>query len=353
MPGVFSNSTNHFRAIAILIIVAGHSYKLGGLVFDSFWEKLIENIISGGTALFVFISGFLFHHVFYKNFSYTKFFFSKCKNILIPYTIIGIIPIVLAVTLEPKLRNYYSMFRPTSAGFLYEYVIPAGKYFWTGRFENAYWYIPFIMVTFALSPLHISFIKAPPKVKAFTVFSLLIISMLMHRPHENLHVFQSVLYFFPVYLIGISSSIYRNLIYSKLSGKESYILLGVIFLAISENFMGHSGNYHKAAFVFGGIDIIIIQKILLCFFFMVWLHRFENYQNKYINYLASTSFAVFFFHPLLIQILRRLIKSMGFSINESWIVYLFWVLVLTAACVGLAKLVKNITPTYSRYLIGY
>ncbi|MFT5440647.1 MAG: hypothetical protein ACI9MJ_002521, partial [Alphaproteobacteria bacterium] len=84
-----------------------------------------------------------------------------------------------------------------------------------------------------------------------------------------------------------------------------------------------------------------------------WLHRFENHHNKYINYLASTSFAVFFAHPFLISLLRALFKNMGFSINESWIVYLFSVLFLTTTCVGLARLVKFFTPAYSRYLIGY
>ncbi len=353
MPGIFSNSVNHFRAVAILIIVAGHSHDLGRLVFDSFWEKIVENIIAGGTSLFVFISGFLFHHVFYENFNYKNFIFSKVKNILVPYTIIGAIPILWAVVFHPEIGNYYEIFRPTSSGFLYEYVIPAGKYYWTGRFENAYWYIPFIMVTFALSPIHISFIKAPLKYKSAAILVFLLISMSIHRPQHNLNVFQSVLYFLPVYFIGITSSMYKGIIYSKLSGKEIPILLGVTLLAISEIFLGHSGNYHKAVFAYGGVDVIIIQKILLCFLFMVLLHRFENFHSEYINYLASTSFAVFFIHPFLIRIIRNFFRIINFPNSESWIFYIFSVIFVTASCIGLAKLAKKIIPKYSRYLTGY
>ena len=353
MSGTFSNSLNHFRAIAILIIVAGHSYELGGIAFDSFWEGIIRNIITGGTALFVFISGFLFHHIFYKKFNHTNFILGKIRNVFIPYIIIGIIPIAWIVVSQSEIDKYNGMFHPSSSGIFYEYIVPAIKYYWTGRFEAAYWYIPFIMVMFALAPVHIYFIKAQIRHKAFILLFLLIISMLMHRPQQNLYVFQSVLYFLPVYLIGITSSIYKDIILRKLSGKEFYILLGVVFLAIVEDLRGHSGNYHKAAFVYGGVDIIIIQKLLLCFFFMVWLHRFENYHNKYIHYLASTSFTVFFAHPFLIHILMIVFRRMDWHLNESWIVYIFGVLFLTAACVVLAKLTKKIIPKYSRYLTGY
>jgi peptidoglycan/LPS O-acetylase OafA/YrhL len=59
---MFLNSFNYFRAIAILLIVAGHSYEIAGInIYNlNFFEKLAVNLISGGTTLFVFISGFLF-----------------------------------------------------------------------------------------------------------------------------------------------------------------------------------------------------------------------------------------------------------------------------------------------------
>jgi peptidoglycan/LPS O-acetylase OafA/YrhL len=52
------NYFDYFRAIAIIIIVAGHSFSLW--VIDTLPEKVLANIITGGTSLFVFISGFFF-----------------------------------------------------------------------------------------------------------------------------------------------------------------------------------------------------------------------------------------------------------------------------------------------------
>jgi len=57
-------SIEYFRAIAIILIVAGH-LLLAGIESSYLFELAIQNIIFGGTTLFVFISGFLFHHVFF------------------------------------------------------------------------------------------------------------------------------------------------------------------------------------------------------------------------------------------------------------------------------------------------
>ena len=82
---MFINSINHFRAIAILIIVSGHTYHISDLKFDSFFENVIGNLITGGTINFVFISGFLFYSIFYNRFKYSQFIKSKIKRILLPY----------------------------------------------------------------------------------------------------------------------------------------------------------------------------------------------------------------------------------------------------------------------------
>jgi len=59
------NSFDYFRAIAILIIVTGHSYQ--PWVIDTFPEKIVGNLITGGTSLFVFISGFFSIMFFTQN----------------------------------------------------------------------------------------------------------------------------------------------------------------------------------------------------------------------------------------------------------------------------------------------
>jgi hypothetical protein len=55
------------------MIVLGHSIFLAQPVFPA----LLENLLRGGTGLFVFISGFFFHRVFYTRFDYVQFVAKK------------------------------------------------------------------------------------------------------------------------------------------------------------------------------------------------------------------------------------------------------------------------------------
>jgi len=87
---MFLNSINHFRAIAILAIVAGHCFYLVDASFNTFPERVFCNLLTGGTVLFVFISGFLFHHIFYKRYQFKKFMAGKFKKVLLPYTLLAL-----------------------------------------------------------------------------------------------------------------------------------------------------------------------------------------------------------------------------------------------------------------------
>ncbi len=343
------NSFNHFRAIAILLIVAGHSFGVTGLEIDSIMEKVVVNLIQGGTALFVFISGFLFHYIFYPKFKYSKFVLGKIKNVLVPYLILGFLPVFLYVYMKKDVFGTY--FLPNGDGLFFEYVIPALKYYASGRFLTAYWYIPFIMLVFISSPLHVYFIKVRLKYKLGVIVAMSIVSMVIHRPIANIFVLQSLIYYTPIYLIGITASIYRDKIYDYLNGKEVYMILLAIVIALLQVNVGVVGNYHKEAFEISSIDLMYIQKILLCFFFMILLNRFENYNNKYIHAIASTSFTVFFIHPFLIWFTVKL--NLPFLNNNSWFIWCIYVVFVSLFCILVAKAFKKFIPKYSRYIIGY
>ncbi|WP_199774423.1 acyltransferase family protein [Pseudoalteromonas sp. T1lg76] len=343
------NSFNHFRAIAIIFIIAGHSFGVNGMTFDTVFNTTIQNLIAGGTALFVFISGFLFHHIFYKRYEYKKFMFSKVKNVFTPYFLLGLIPVIMYTIKKSDAFNGY--FLPIESGFISEYLIPFLKYYTSGRFLTAYWYIPFIMLTFLLSPLHIKYIKLKFNNQLLIITTFSIIALLIHRPVYNINVIQSVIYFTPIYLIGITASIHKELIYEYLKGKEVYIILAVILLATYQSTLGIGGNYHKDPFTYGGIDLMFFQKILLCFFFMVFLNRFESNNNKAIHAVASTSFTAFFIHPFIIFFITKL--ELGFMAKDSWFLYFAFVLTISATCVLIAKITKKIIPKYSRFIIGY
>lgn len=340
---MFLNSFNHFRAIAVTFIVASHCFEIAGILPTTFFNRFMMNLIYGGTILFVFISGFLFHHVFYTRYSYQSFLMSKIKILLIPYTFLCIVPIALRVYTG-------DFFIPNGSGFYEEYIIPAGKYYITGLFLSVYWYIPFIFTVFLLSPLHIKFIQTPLKWQIVITVSMLIISALVHRPFEHMPVFQSTVFFFPIYLLGILCSMNKEFIYKTLKGKEIYLLAIVLFTAALQAYLGKFASYFKPPFEYGGIDLMLLQKVVLCLCFMVWLKRYDSYKSKLIDTLAKISFSIFFLHPYFLSALK---KFTGVLEVESWIAYIALLVVTIGTCICIALIVKKIIPKYSRSLIGY
>ncbi len=348
---MFLNSINHFRAIAIIIIVAGHCFPMVDASFNTLPERMVSNLVNGGTVMFVFISGFLFHHIFYERYQFKKFMMSKLNKVLLPYTLLSILPIVGLVL---KGDAFYSLFDPQGTGPVNEYLIPAMKYYFTGAFLTAYWYIPFAMILFLMSPLHMAFIRLSFNRQRLITFLLFVVSLFLHRPVHDLLIMQAVVYFTPVYLLGIICSQKKAVIYDRLEGREFFFLSCAIALAMMQAAYGLSGNYNKPPLAYAGIDLMLIQKVSLCFFFMVWLHRFEYTSSKVMSVLASTSFAIYFTHGYFITFIRQLKPMVGFGIIESpWIWYPFVTVGMVGVCLLLTLTVKKLLPNYSRYIIGY
>jgi len=346
---MYLNSFNYFRALAIIFIVAGHSVSAADVQYNSVFSLTMGNIIAGGTTLFVFISGFLFHHIFYKKYVYQKFLVNKFRNVLIPYLILSFAPILLHVIAQSD--NFGEYFLPAGESFFSIYITPYFQYLWTGRMLNGYWYIPFIIVTFLLSPVHIAFIRVSPQIRILLILVSLFAATLIQRPVDNLSVFQSVIFFTPVYLIGIACSIHKEQIWTTLAGKEPWLLVIVITLAYIQAALGKGGNYHSDFFQFNGVDLQLLQKLVLCLFFMVLLHRWEGKEWKWLGVVADTSFAIFFLHAIPLFVIRKL--KGDFVFDYPWLVYPLLVVGIIIMCVAIALALKKFMGQRSRFITGY
>lgn len=341
-------SFEYFRAVAIILIVAGHCYDICGWQIDSFTERIIANVVSGGTCLFVFISGFLFHHVFYPRYGYRSFMSGKIRNVLMPYLFLSIFAIAQALVLHNPFPETY--FGPGDT--LTDQILrPALLYLLTGG-VFAYWYIPFIMCIFALSPVFVAFIRWSRLRQVAVTLFFFGVSLLMHRPVDNFLVPQSVLFFTPVYLFGILCSLEKDYIYGKLQDKLGLLLTATLFFAVVQALtISACGNLQKPPFVFNGIDLNLIHKVLLCLFLMVFLHRFENRDSALVKSLASSSFAIYFLHGWFIY---------GFSVIRDSYTLLhgpYLVPLMTSAVILLSYLaalaIKTAIPRNSRWFIGW
>ena len=351
---MYLQSINYFRGISILFIVAGHCYYLGQWQINSLTAKIISNLITGGTTFFVFISGFLFHHIYYKKFNYRKFIIQKLKNVLSPYLICSVIALIFLVFIKKSDPWGNAIFIPEHG--LYENGRSFFLYLWTGSMLTGYWYVPFIMILFLLSPFFIFFIHFSPALKYGIFLVLLTVSLIIHRPVDNLSIIHSIVYFMPVYLLGILSSINKEKIYEKLKEKEILLLVLAIILAVTQAiFYDVQGNSHKAPFTITVLDIILIQKMVSCIFFMVFLNRFEKTNFLILDKLAAASFSIYFLHPFVVDFALKYMRRINPLLYPMPASLRVWVhtFVLVFLCVFVAKGIKNLFPTKSRMLIGW
>lgn len=346
------NAFDYFRAIAILFVVFGHSFDPS--VVTTFSEKVLVNLVTGGTALFVFISGFFFHYVFYKRFNYQKFLVKKIKFVFLPYLILTTLGFLLMVFHFDQLPYSQLLVSEKPANWM-QYAELYVQYLWTGRLFIAYWYVPFVITMFFLSPIFIKQIQLPQSVQVGIIIVLLCVSTIVLRPLENISLIHSVIYFLPIYMLGIIVSINKELLLDKLRGKA--LLLGLLVLSLSALQVivyDSIGNSHKEAiFTFEKFDIMIWQKVAMCFFFMSLLDKLENKDIPALKYLAETSFAIFFIHPWVFFLYGYYVIYQPLSFLSSPMFTVFNAVSAIVISMIIAKVLKLVFHRNSRMIIGY
>ncbi|MDO6460508.1 acyltransferase [Granulosicoccaceae sp. 1_MG-2023] len=349
---MYLHSFSHFRALAIVLVVAGHSYGLAGWKVDSLPEQVLASLITGATGLFVFISGFFFHFVFYKRFEYRAFMRKKFNAVLLPYLALSTLGIVFYVYLLGQ-PPYEDQFYTDKPGLWNEHLRPIWLYYWYGAAAFPYWYIPFIMLTFLMAPLHKRFIESSLPYQVAIVAGLALLAMLIHRPLYNLSNLQAALYFTPFYLLGICASLYAEPLRRYFYGREWTLLAAAVFFALLEAVLFQRyGNTHKLPWMPAAPDLMVPQKIALCLFFFVWLRRFDDVPNAALNQVAGMSFAIFFLHPWVLDFTGMALRSQQIYFSQGWLLPLA-VLWVTALSMALALLCKRLLGQHSLRFIGW
>ena len=342
---------DYFRGIAILFIVARHCY--GTWAINSFGEKLLVALISEGTVLFVFISGFLFHHVFYKKFYYKDFLKKKAKNVLLPYLFLSALGLIYYAYSPDSLpfSKHLGIDEPES---WMQYFEIAAIYLWTGRTAIAYWFIPVILIIFTMSPFFIRYIKLSTKKRIYLILILLVISVYIGRPDKNLSPFHSFLYYIPVYMLGITCSINREAVMDFI--KDKSMILGLIVLLLSIIQVIFFGILSIPAEIEIGVDelkIDLVQKIIMCFFLLSILQKYEHSNLPGLKFLASTSFAIYFIHPWVLLVFVNSGMREYLDFLPGMVVFLITIPLVIISCLLIAYVFKRVLKENSRHFIGW
>jgi fucose 4-O-acetylase-like acetyltransferase len=339
---------DYLRGLAIALIVLGHSVTNTN---DGF-PVWLENIVRGGTGVFVFISGFFFHHIFAQRFDYRRFMSKKVMNVLVPFLAVSVFAIVV---------NFFGFLLVDQASIPEAFAL-CWEVLQKGFVLFPHWYIPFIMATFLCSGLHFRYLKLPLFAQLSILAAFTIIAVVIHRPADNINVLQSLVYFTPFYLLGMLYSQYLD--WMKLH--YSYFLVAAIITVIAtvwlqSGVLFHAGGFHKAAFEWGGIDLQFIQKMGLCILLVGFCsHWVWPTLGKHLIMLASISFAIFFLHPLLGMIwgnTKYFLLNAGYIEPNTTVIYslissVFLFIFQFYGSVWLIGKLKRLFGSKSRLLIG-
>lgn len=338
---------DYFRGIAMLLIVAGHSYN--NWKADGLLEISIVDTVTGGTALFVFISGFFFYSIFYKDFVYQNFLRKKAVNVLIPYLILSFLAIGLGLFVTGETNYPVQLSTDPLLNNVYGSVLNL----LTGNSLLAYWFIPFIMLVFIASPIFIWFIRQGKGLQTVILTTLFGLSLVVQRHNPDTSIIHSFVYFTPFYLFGIFYSQNRDAI-DELIGRTSSLIIITLMLVgtiVGMASLGQVGNMIKPnIFDWNGFDLMVVQKILFILFLLSTLRKIEHVSLPALQFIASMSFAIFFIHTWVYSLLRKGL----FSEVQHGILGFLGIFALTISITIIAALiVKRIFGKRSRYLIGW
>lgn len=338
--------------MSIILVVFTHCYEFSICTFrqnDEIYARIIRSSISGASAFFVFISGFLFLKLYKTNSNYSNFIFSKVKKLYFPFLFFSSLDIIYLL-----LKFFSYKFTGNQLANIYYNSIVSFDYLSTYVYGKSFimlgvlWYIPFIMNVYLLSPLFLLFAKTKFKFQMMLLSFSIFIGLFLFRNNVpgGLALIQNVIYFSPYYLLGIILSQKEELLVNSITTFKKFILSLLIFLCV------FCKNYLPINIV-SIIDFIFLQKLLICILFLSLSVKNTFRNGSILDKLALNSYGIFFIHALIILLFSKLTNFFQISIrSNSILVFLLVAIIALFISLFFVLLVKKILGHKSRYLIG-
>jgi len=302
------NYINVFRGLAILLIVAGHTMQFGNP--GSLINNTAFEIFTGGTALFIFISGFLFQYLSDK-YEYKTYLKKKWTNVILPYIITAVPGIILCFTMPVVYGNPFDGLNPFAQ---------IGVFLTTGRVHNVpTWYIPMIVIFFILADLFLVLErkKVLYKLLPFLFLITFFLPRMVLEP-ENLvdlsygakyfeyikYVLNGFVHFSSMYVLGMYFSANRDKI--KWCYNSRWWLIFVMLLtSIIDVYLLHKFQISNGT----------VSKIFLTLIILGYLEHYDadikkcDWFNKSVDFVAKYSFGIFFVHWYVFFVFNQIFKT--------------------------------------------
>lgn len=214
-----------FRALAILFIVTGHAVDAFIWPDGGDLERLLRIVFCNGSALFVFIAGYLFQHLS-PRFEARNYYISKIKNVLIPYLLISIPAIVLFTTVMQRNTVWDGFYQNP----VWKQVV---LFYLTGYHLAPLWFFPMITIFYVIAPALIKLDRNHYLYYMLPFF--VVIWLLISRGSPS----QSFLHFLSVYVLGMACSRFKDVIGNAMVKYVFLIPVLVLYVAMAPQSVRH------------------------------------------------------------------------------------------------------------------
>lgn len=350
-----------FRALAIIMIVCGHTFALAWTHFANedptagvALLNVVPSLINSGTAYFVFISGFLYRQVFYGRMAFGAFMRRKALFVGLPYLVIAT-PVALA---EIAHGTFTTVSFKDGVAYPHSAFVDLVVLMASGRMVNAYWYIPFVFLLFLASPVFDRFIRLGGARRFAVVALAFLLALWAHRPVDNLNPFHSLVYFANIYMFGMLFCEYRDRIVAVVSRPPAVLALACLILAVAAVqalVLDDTSNIERAAgdgWLPLGFDLMLVQKYVGFFLFCGLFARWGGHASGPLSYLARNSFGLYFVHAIVIAVMMRLPAALSPHSGDPMLDLALYAGFVIAVSLAVVALVKQASGRYSRYIIG-
>lgn len=328
----------NIRAIAIILVVLCHLSLWSRINPDS--VSWVGYHLSDATAVFVFISGFLFKFLADKNgFSFFPYIKKKILNVLLPYLLFIAFATVIGLILKS-----YEHFGLSPIPF------SIWSVFIGGSVIAPLWFVPMIFLFFLSSSLWIALSRH----KFFYIFTytLILFSVFSSRPYLNLNPFFSFLHFSGFYAMGILMASDLSQPAPKVQSNSLYMMIICLFLYFITFLYFLHNPTHEDGFISNIFKLNIIQlgKIFLILFLFLLTRKYLNRKIPLLSYIANISFGLFFVHGFSLVLFgyvasrAQINNIIAYSLSELLISFGLSILII--------EIIKKITGQWSRYVLG-
>ncbi len=356
------NYINVFRGLAILLIVAGHTMQIG--TKGSWINTISFEIVAGGTALFIFISGFLFQHLSYK-FEYKNYLKKKWTNVILPYIFTAIPGILLCFYVPAAYGNPFEGLNP---------ITQIGVFLTTGRVHNVpTWFIPMIVLFFIFSYILLYLEKKNILYKLLPFLFIITICIprldiepeyvvnmdYLHKYFEYLkYVLSGFIHFTSMYVFGMYLSKYKE----KIDIFYNYrLLFFILMIATSciDIYLNHDNILVNGT----------VSKMFLTVLVLAYLKHYDELIkshvkiNNLLDLAAKYSFGLFFVHWYFVFLFNQLfsipkvipvnnICQLLYACSTATLRYLFVLIMSFIVLYSIKKILNKIKIENTRQFIG-